>query len=484
MLNEDGRRFPKGRTYILACTAAIVVITLFSTTRHGDFATPSEFFATVSGTPSVHARFANTGLRSQPIITGHIYNSRSFNTRSGPALAKSNTRPQTASWFTDTQQASLHTMDRSSTQLGAQQGFANNAGTKAAWLAFFPAIVLAIGAQIKKVFSGISNLTGSFKGAVDYETDSSEAERKKNLEACKRVAVLGIMANLFLFVMQAITGLAGNSAGLIAKAVDSFGDLMGDGVSYLSIRQAHKPADRYHQFGHGKFESLGALSIAALLVVAAWEATITSLEALRVANTGMPFDGPTSLALYGALASVFIKEGLYRVMMYVGKATNSDSTMANAAHHRVDGFASIVVVVGILGAQYGLTWFDPIAGLCVAAIICKAALGIASDALNDLTDGTPNWEEGEVAETLADATSGVPEVKHISNVKSRKMGPFIALHFDLTVDSTMTVQEVAEIEAKVKQHILDKNESITEVGIRVLPEQSEQAVRAPVMAFA
>ena len=56
-------------------------------------------------------------------------------------------------------------------------------------------------------------------------------------------------------------------------------------MSYLSIRQAHKPPDRYHQFGHGKFESLGALSIAALLVVAAWEATITSLEALRVANT-------------------------------------------------------------------------------------------------------------------------------------------------------------------------------------------------------
>ena len=62
--------------------------------------------------------------------------------------------------------------------------------------------------------------------------------------------------------------------------------------------------------------------------------------------------------------------------MYVGKATNSDSTMANAAHHRVDGFASIVVVIGILGAQCGLTWFDPIAGLFVAAIICKAAIGV------------------------------------------------------------------------------------------------------------
>ena len=45
--------------------------------------------------------------------------------------------------------------------------------------------------------------------------------------------------------------------------------------------------------------------------------------------------------------------------------------------------------------------------------------------------------------------------------------------------------KVAEIEDKVKQRILDKNESITEVGIRVLPGSSEQeVVSAPVMAFA
>ena len=48
-------------------------------------------------------------------------------------------------------------------------------------------------------------------------------------------------------------------------------------------------------------------------------------------------------------------------------------------------------------------------------------LQIASDAMNDLTDGTPNWEEGEVAETLADATRDIPEVKEVTNVRSRKV---------------------------------------------------------------
>ena len=94
--------------------------------------------------------------------------------------------------------------------------------------------------------SGLGEATAKIPQTINFKYQHhevpchavAEAERKKNLEACKRVAVLGILANLFLFVMQAITGLAGNSAGLIAKAVDSFGDLVCSPVPLLVLQPA------------------------------------------------------------------------------------------------------------------------------------------------------------------------------------------------------------------------------------------------------
>ena len=43
---------------------------------------------------------------------------------------------------------------------------------------------------------------------------------------------------------------------------------------------------------------------------------------------------PTSLALYGAVASIVVKELLYRVTALVGHRHHSSAVIANAAHHR------------------------------------------------------------------------------------------------------------------------------------------------------
>jgi cation diffusion facilitator family transporter len=382
----------------------------------------------------------------------------------------------------------MHTADQRRTGLysaaaaAESNSSANIRATRAGWSLFFPVFLVALTLKTLNFLRGFRNtlFRGVAPGLSEASVNAAE-ERKKNLAACKRVAVLGICANLGLFVMQAITGLAGNSAGLIAKAVDSFGDLMGDGVSYLSIQQAHKPADHYHQFGHGKFESLGALSIAVLLGVAAWEAAIQSIEALNMATQGVPFPGPTSVALYGALASIVIKEGLYQIMMYVGRETNSDSTMANASHHRVDGLASVVVLIGIVGAQFGCTFADPVAGILVAGIICKAAFDIASDAFNSLTDGVPDFGDMDIDQTLQDAIESHPQVVSYGGLRSRKMGPFIAMEVDLYMEPGATVGQVGLVQEAVRHHILQANESITEVGIKVVPAVSPHEAHAAAM---
>jgi len=389
----------------------------------------------------------------------------------------------------------LHTTPARGIPLDAYPGGGGGgaAVTRTAWTLFFPALLVAIVSKVTGFVLGVMRGTRNllrFSAAKQPFQHTAEEERRRNLHACQRVAMVGIGANLLLVVMQAITGLLGNSAGLIAKAVDSFGDLMGDAISFLSIRKAHQPPDASHQFGHGKFESVGALSIATLLLVAAWEAGTESLEALERTWEDTTIAGPSMFALYGALASVVIKEALYRVMMAVGKATKSDSTIANANHHRMDGFASGIVVIGILGGRLGFRFADPIAGILVAAIIVKAAYDIAAEALNDLTDGIPNLGDIDLPAILQDAVDASHGVLKYDNLRARKMGPFIALQMDLVVDPTLTIPEVAAVEERVTRQVLRANESITEVGFRILPALSptmgsgSAGTAAPVPAMA
>ena len=71
----------------------------------------------------------------------------------------------------------------------------------------------------------------------------------------------------------------------------------------------------------------------------------------------------TTNAAWFALASVVLKEWVYRATKRVADEEQSPVLLANAVHHRSDGFGSAVALVAILGNW----WFphlalDPIGG--------------------------------------------------------------------------------------------------------------------------
>ena len=75
--------------------------------------------------------------------------------------------------------------------------------------------------------------------------------------------VLGLGLNLLLALFKLAAGILGRAAAMIADAGHSLGDLAGDFVTLWALRAAEKPPDDDHPFGHGKYESVGALSVAA-----------------------------------------------------------------------------------------------------------------------------------------------------------------------------------------------------------------------------
>jgi len=81
-----------------------------------------------------------------------------------------------------------------------------------------------------------------------------------------KVTLISVFAAVFLTVIKLIVGISTNSLGLLSEALHSGLDLVAALITFFAVRIAVKPADKQHNFGHGKIENFSALIETILLL--------------------------------------------------------------------------------------------------------------------------------------------------------------------------------------------------------------------------
>ena len=204
-----------------------------------------------------------------------------------------------------------------------------------------------------------------------------------------RITIWGAVINILLVIFKFVAGVLGSSAAMIADAVHSLTDLISDAIVLLFARLSHKPADKDHNFGHGKYESLATLILGSILMLASGGILYDGIEEINSLIKGNSASAPGWIALAAALISIALKEFTFQITIRVGKRIRSEMVVANAWHHRTDSISSIGTAIGIGGALLlGGDWaiLDAIAAIIVSLFIAIAALGIINSAINQLTD--------------------------------------------------------------------------------------------------
>src|ERR1019366_9495411 len=87
--------------------------------------------------------------------------------------------------------------------------------------------------------------------------------------AKSRVAAISVFASAAMAAAKFAVGIAIGSLALISEALQSSVDLVATVVTWMVVRVSGRPADKQHHYGHGKFESLSALGVIAMLYVLA-----------------------------------------------------------------------------------------------------------------------------------------------------------------------------------------------------------------------
>ena len=199
-----------------------------------------------------------------------------------------------------------------------------------------------------------------------------------------RAAALSIASNTILIALKIVAGAITGSVAIITEAIHSSIDLVASVIAFFSVREADRPPDAEHPYGHAKIENLAAAIEAMLILVGSGIIVFESVR--RLAGGGAEVE---QLGIGIAIIALSIVVNLV-VSTYIARRarqTRSPALEGDAAHLRTDAATSLGVLGGLVLVEVtGATWLDPVVALVVAVAIVVAGVRLLTRSSRALVD--------------------------------------------------------------------------------------------------
>ncbi len=282
-----------------------------------------------------------------------------------------------------------------------------------------------------------------------------------------KAARLSIISNSCLTLLKLSVGLFMGSISVISEALHSGIDLVASVVDYLSVKQSGKPADPEHPYGHGKYENVGSIIEAALIIAAALFIIVESVPRLVHPAEVHSLGAGVAVMAVSVVVNIFVSGKLMRV----ARETDSPALEGDALHLRADVYTSLGTLAGLAAIRLtGLMILDPIIATAVALYIMKSGIDLVRKSFRVIVDERLSEEDIKAINDVLDENS----VKFLNyhDLRTRKAGSqrFIDLH--LVFPRTMPIRDIydtcRDLEQKIKARLYR-----ADVVIKVEPCQEE-----------
>jgi cation diffusion facilitator family transporter len=292
-----------------------------------------------------------------------------------------------------------------------------------------------------------------------------------------RVAAISVIASAGMAVAKFVVGIVIGSLALVSEALHSSVDVIATVITWLVVRVSDQPADAEHHYGHGKFESVSALGVIALLYVLAGGILVESWSRLR---EGTPPPIISAVPFVVLVIDIAVNFWRARALHRTARETRSQALAADALHFTSDVLGSVAVIIGLALAGFGFWWGDAVAAIAVAIMIAALGLRMARSTVETLLDRAP---EG-VAEKAESAIRAVPGVVDIERIRVRMVGPTTFIDTIAKVPRTYPIDRVEEIkreaQAAVSEALGDADLTFTAIPVAL----NDESVRERIMVIA
>jgi len=272
-------------------------------------------------------------------------------------------------------------------------------------------------------------------------------------------AKLSLICVTGLIVLKLVVAVITGSISISAQAADSFLDLFALSITFFAVREANKPADEEHPFGHGKVEGIAAIVQAMLIFTAGGLIIYSAVRRIIVGTTIELAEAGIGVMLVSIVVSIFLS----RYLLRVSQATGSIALEASARNLAADVYSAAGVLVGLVAIRFsGLNILDPIIALGVAFFILKTAYDVIKKSFVELIDvRLPRAEEDAIKSCLTEHSG---QIAGFHNLRTRKGGSQRYIDLHLVMPKTTSVEEAHQmcdhLEDDIKNRLHDSSVTI------------------------
>lgn len=281
-------------------------------------------------------------------------------------------------------------------------------------------------------------------------------------EVAKRTSIMGIVGNIFLFIIKIIVGVVSSSQAMIADAFNSASDIFNSLMTYIGNRVASKSADDDHNLGHGKAEYIYSMLISITMILVVLKMLDSSVISLFKSNE-YHF---SFWLIVVCIVTIVTKLFLYLYTRTIGKKDNNLLVEANSKDHRNDCIVTSFNMLSVILSLYGFTFVDSIVGIGIFLWIMLTGFKIFKESYDVLMDKTISIETKDKVLKIIDEYDEILKINHFN---ATPVGYRYQVTFSIFVDGNLSTFASHEIANKLEKEIAKKIPEIYLTVIHVNP---------------
>ncbi|MGB9676859.1 MAG: cation-efflux pump [Candidatus Bathyarchaeales archaeon] len=281
-----------------------------------------------------------------------------------------------------------------------------------------------------------------------------------------RVLKLSTIAISSVVLVEVILGLAVSSLAILSDGLHALLDALATFGLFFATREALKPPDAEHTYGHEKFESLGGLTggmvligIASLII---YEAVQKVVENQNYINFNFQWAG------FLAIGYTFCID-FFRVGILSRAIQQQSSTIKVGFYHAIaDLTSTIIALLGFGLATQRIYYGDAIASIILGAmLIYLSAKSLWSSGM-ELSDAISK----DIVEKVRREILGINGVCGCEGLRVRKAGAKTFIEATLKVPEDMSLEEAHALASKIEDNIkASLGETETTIHVEPLMEK-------------
>ena len=263
-----------------------------------------------------------------------------------------------------------------------------------------------------------------------------------------RALRLSAFAIASVVLVEVFLGLAVNSLAIVSDGLHAMLDAITTVVLFIATREALKPPDEEHMYGHEKFENIGGL-IGGIVLIGV--ALLVIYQAAAKFVGGGSVNQGLQLAGFAAIGFTLAID-VFRIGVFRGATSDSATAKAGFYHAIADLTSTLIALFGFgLAALAGIIWGDSLASIALGVLLMYLSIKLVRNSVMELSDTSSK----ELRNTVKSIILSEASVLKNASLRTRKAGSKTFVEATIQVPDKMTLDDAhasaSRIEAKLTE---------------------------------